>query len=64
MRTVIVSKLSGLFFITFGRWAADPHGATIFANPEQAREFITRERLTDVRPMVLADAAVISLSAV
>ena len=63
MRTVIVSKLSGLYFIGFGRWVADPHHATVFANPEQAREFIARERLTDVRLMVLSDIALISFSA-
>ena len=62
MRTVIVSKLSGLYFIAFGSWAADPHHATIFPSPKHARDFIAREHLIDVCPMVIADPAALLLS--
>jgi hypothetical protein len=46
---ILQSRLSGMFFKAFGVWVANAAEALHFQSTNAAREFISLERLADVR---------------
>ena len=47
--TILQSRLSGMYFKSFGLWVARMAEALRFDTPESARRFIEAEHIADVR---------------